>query len=246
MVAKKLDGMTRRRVSVCAETYDPATDTGSLDASAKHVIVAKSPAQFRRLTSNVGDVLLFRDLDQQQRRRVLDAMFERRVQAGDTVIEEGRDGDNFYVVESGVYDAYSSRHGKKLICSYDEMGSFGEMALMYNMPRLATVVARTDGLLWALDRSTFRRIVLKVAYDKRVRFEAMLNEVAFLKSLSKYEKLKVADSLLSQRYSDGDVILKQNDTADCMYFVESGLVRICARKFNSREVQISKKKVLVF
>lgn len=42
----------------------------------------------------------FRSSFQEQMQQVLDAMFERRVQAGDFVIKQGDDGDNFYVIES--------------------------------------------------------------------------------------------------------------------------------------------------
>ena len=34
--------------------------------------------------------------------------------------------------------------------AYDGKGSFGELALMYNMPRAATIVATTEGVLWAM------------------------------------------------------------------------------------------------
>ena len=34
--------------------------------------------------------------------------------------------------------------------SYNDTGSFGELALMYNCPRLATIVATSEGLLWAM------------------------------------------------------------------------------------------------
>jgi len=47
----------------------------------------------------VKEILLFRSLDTQQLSEVLDAMFERRVKAGDYIIKQGDDGDNFYVVD---------------------------------------------------------------------------------------------------------------------------------------------------
>ena len=67
--------------------------------------------------------------------------------------------------------------------AYEDTGSFGELALMYNMPRAATIQAETEGSLWAMDRQTFRRIVLKNAFKKRQMYEQLLNAVPMLKSL---------------------------------------------------------------
>jgi hypothetical protein len=40
--------------------------------------------------------------------------------------------------------------------SYDGSGFFGELALMYNMPRAATIKARTGGVLWSLVRFSLK------------------------------------------------------------------------------------------
>ena len=49
---------------------------------------------------------------------------------------EGEEGDNFYVVEQGSFEASV---GGARVASYEGRGSFGELALMYNCPRAATV-----------------------------------------------------------------------------------------------------------
>lgn len=69
------------------------------------------------------------------------------------------------------------------IHTYDNRGAFGELALLYNMPRAATVKAITLGTLWAMDRQTFRRILLKSAYRKRKMYETLIDKVPMLKSL---------------------------------------------------------------
>jgi CRP-like cAMP-binding protein len=104
--------------------------------------------------------------------RAIDAMFERKVTAGDYVIRQGDDGDNFYVIETGVFDVFkrnalSDPEPGQRVLTYDGRGSFGELALMYNQPRAASVVAVTDGVLWAMDRQSFRRTVLRSAHRKR-------------------------------------------------------------------------------
>jgi len=77
-----------------------------------------------------------------------------------------------------------SDRGPKLVGSYDGQGSFGELALMYNMPRAATIQAATNGSIWALDRTTFRKIVLRTAFQKRKMYEQLLESVPLLSSLS--------------------------------------------------------------
>lgn len=84
-----------RRKSVFAETYDPEEDE---DDGAK-VVFPKSDEQRLRLAEAVRNILLFRSLDKEQMQEVLDAMFEKIVKAGDYIIKQGDDGDNFYVIE---------------------------------------------------------------------------------------------------------------------------------------------------
>ena len=50
----------------------------------------------------------------------------------------------------------------RLVLSYAQGSTFGELALMYNTPRAATIVASSDSVLWAMDRYTFRSLILQV------------------------------------------------------------------------------------
>lgn len=61
-------------------------------------------------------------------------MFERPVKAGDIVIQQGDEGDNFYVVDQGTFDIFI--HDCKVI-EVHPGGSFGELALMYNVSRVS-------------------------------------------------------------------------------------------------------------
>ena len=58
---------------------------------------------------------------------------EYKVKSGDNIIRQGDDGDNFYVVESGLYNIYvNTANGNQLVGKCEDSGSFGELALMYN------------------------------------------------------------------------------------------------------------------
>ncbi|XP_078206975.1 cAMP-dependent protein kinase type II-alpha regulatory subunit isoform X3 [Callithrix jacchus] len=137
-----------RRVSVCAETYNPDEEEEDTDP---RVIHPKTDEQRCRLQEACKDILLFKNLDQEQLSQVLDAMFERIVKADEHVIDQGDDGDNFYVIERGTYDILVTKNNQtRSVGQYDNRGSFGELALMYNTPRAATIVATSEGSLWGL------------------------------------------------------------------------------------------------
>ena len=99
--------------------------------------------------------MLFSETDPEDIERIVDAMDEKKVLSQEVVITEGQEGDYFYVIESGNYTASK---GGQSVFTYEGKGSFGELALMYNCPRAATVTADTDGVIWALDRMTFRKV----------------------------------------------------------------------------------------
>jgi len=209
-----------RRKSVFAEAYNPEED----DGDDTKVIHPKTDEQRTRLQGRVQSQLLFRTLDPDQLLEVIDAMFEHKVKAGDTVIRQGDDGDYFYVVEDGVYHALINEEdgSMKKVFEYNGEGNFGELALLYNMPRAATVKAQTNGSLWAMDRQTFRKIVLKSAFQKRKMYEHFLENVSLLKNMERYERENIADALVSQAFAKGQAVVKQGDRANGMYFVESG------------------------
>jgi len=171
---------------------------------------------------------------------VLDAMFERKTEADEHIIDQGDDGDNFYVIDRGIFDIYVKIDGAdKKVGAYNNKGSFGELALMYNTPRAATIVSSGDGIIWALDRVTFRKIVLKAAYLRRKMHEALLEKVPMLKHLNEFERMNVADALESRQYEDGEVIIKQGEDGTTMFFIERGEVSVKMKDDTGREVEIT-------
>lgn len=210
-----------RRKSVFAEAYNPEEDDGD-DTKVVH---PKTDGQRERLQGVAKNCLLFKTLDDSQLIEVIDAMFEKKVESGEFLIREGDDGDFFYIIEEGTYNAMKEdkeTKEDKVVFTYVNEGNFGELALLYNMPRAASVQATTDGSVWAMDRQTFRKIVLKSAFQKRKMYESFLENVRLLESLEKYERENIADALQSKTYSAGEPVVKQGDRANGMYFVEAG------------------------
>lgn len=127
-----------------------------------------------------------------------------------------------YVNDTGALQPGPDGMGQK-VGTVQAGGSFGELALMYNAPRAATVVsAEPTCTLWALDRVTFRRILMESTFARRRLYEKFLEEVPLLASLTPYERSKIADALETQKYPAGTEIIKQGDIGQSFYLVESG------------------------
>jgi len=141
------------------------------------------------------------------------------------LVESGEPG--LFVLERGRLDVYKKNQGEeepgRRVFTYSEMGqSFGELALLYNCPRAATVICRTDAVLWSIDRDTFNHCV-KDGYRKiRERREAFIESVEILSSLTSDERTKIVDVVQSKTYTDGDAIIRIGETGDRFYMVEEG------------------------
>ena len=112
-------------------------------------VIPKSDAVRSRIAAATEKSALFAGLGPEQQTAVIDAMFEVTCTAGQDVITQGDVGDNFYVADSGEYTVHL-KGVEKPVHTYQEGASFGELALMYNCPRAATVRCAVPGTLWGL------------------------------------------------------------------------------------------------
>ncbi|KAF9428263.1 hypothetical protein BGZ76_001998, partial [Entomortierella beljakovae] len=210
--------MRGRRTSVSAESMVPSHQ------NYVKTVIQKTPEQRRRIELSIASNFLFKNLDEDQHEDVVNAMAEKRFRSRETVIEQGAVGDFFYVVETGTLDVFVAKNGNpsEKVFEYGPGGSFGELALMYNGPRAATVIATSDVVLWALDRITFRRILMENTSRKRRMYESFLETVPLLVSLEPYERHKIADALESVYFEDGQIVVRQGDQGDNFFIIESG------------------------
>jgi MFS family permease len=109
---------------------------------------AVSPSAERELIDRVP---MFAPLSLATKERVASSLVPISVSAGDLVIRAGDDGDRFYIVGAGELDIDAEgRHSTAREADY-----FGEIALLRNVPRTATVKATVDSHLYALQRDDF-------------------------------------------------------------------------------------------
>eukprot|EP00971_Amphidinium_carterae_P108133 2140757-Amphidinium_carterae.1 len=100
--------------------------------------------------------------------------------------------------------------------------SFGELALMYHVPRAATVRCAEAGRLWSLDRESFQTMLATAENTKKSLYESFLADIPILSELTSLERSHLSDVLHSCHYESGEDIVRQGDFGDAIYFLVSG------------------------
>jgi len=75
------------------------------------------------------------------------------------MIKQGDDANSFFVIEKGTLDVLIDGKKRRTLEAGEQ---FGELALLYNAPRSATINAKTNCELWGIDRKTFRNVVKEI------------------------------------------------------------------------------------
>lgn len=122
----------------------------------------KSDTTKDRLRTRLLQAFMFNALDEKELAIVIDAIQEVQCKVGDVVIKEGDAGDCMYVLEEGALNCTKVFKGNTeptQLKVYQPGEGFGELALLYNAPRAATITATAESTVWRLDRDTFTHIV---------------------------------------------------------------------------------------
>ena len=100
--------------------------------------------------------------------------------------------------------------------------AFGELALLYNVPRAASIQAVENSILWSLDRRTFNHIVKDSAQQKREKYEEFLQKVNILQNMDTYERSKLSDAIVEKWFEEGEYVIKEGEEGNIFYLIMSG------------------------
>jgi len=231
---KSEESMAKTRTSVSAEAYGQWNQKKAFTPP-DH---PKTDEQKQRLKQTLNKSFMFSALEEKDMQLVLGAMKECKVEAGEKVINEGDNGDFLFVIEKGALNCTKAVNGEeKVVKTVNEGDVFGELALLYNCPRAASVVAKDACICWQLDRESFNHIVKDAAVARRTKYDEFLKSVNLLSSLEAYERSQIADALVAETCKKGDTIVKQDDPGDKFYIVEEGTL-YALKNFGSEEKRV--------
>jgi cGMP-dependent protein kinase len=174
------------------------------------------------------------DLTEDSRDVIISHMQHYQLAPGEIVFEQGAEGTHFFVVGSGALEVIVNNTRVNVLKSGD---SFGEIALLHNVPRSATVRTLEKSDLWGLDRKIFREAVQQVNVRNYKENRAFLDSVPMFAYLTSQDKEKLLSALSAQRFFAGKHVVTEGEPGDVFYIIKEGAVTCSAGGIEVRKMR---------
>ncbi len=103
---------------------------------------------------------ILKDLAEFEKDQICDVLRYETFDQDEIIIEEGNEGDRLYLIFRGTAQATKVVNGKEeVVYLYQDNDYFGDLALLRNEPRAASVKATSDIELYSIDRFSFQRLL---------------------------------------------------------------------------------------
>uniref|UniRef100_A0A8D3D0L4 cGMP-dependent protein kinase n=1 Tax=Scophthalmus maximus TaxID=52904 RepID=A0A8D3D0L4_SCOMX len=164
-----------------------------------------------------------KNLELSQTQEIVDCMYPVDYGKDACIIREGDVGSLVFVMEEGKVEV--TKEGMKL-CIMGPGKVFGELAILYNCTRTATVRTLTNVKLWAIDRQCFQTIMMRTGLIKHAEYMDFLKSVPTFQTLPEETLSKLADVMEETHYDDGEFIVRQGARGDTFFIISKGTVNV--------------------
>lgn len=151
------------------------------------------------------------------------------------IIKEGDEGSEVFILEEGKVDVIKA--GKSLR-TMSPPTVFGELAVLYNCTRTASIRATAGCKLWAIERKVYHGLLVRMEMKRLKRIVDSLKSVPRFKAHSEEMLNQIGDIIEETHYENGQHIIRQGARGDTFYIIASGRVKEVRRQANGTEETI--------
>uniref|UniRef100_A0A672QPF3 cGMP-dependent protein kinase n=1 Tax=Sinocyclocheilus grahami TaxID=75366 RepID=A0A672QPF3_SINGR len=191
--------------------------------STERQLIRKDSGTKKLINEAIMNNDFLKKLAPQHTREMVDCMYEKIYAAEQLVIQEGEPGNYLYVLAEGLLEVIQNG---KLLGQMRPGTAFGELAILYNCKRTATVKAVTQSHIWALDRQTFQTIMMRSTQARHEEYFSFLRSVSLLKDLPEEKLAKIIDCLEVEYFDKGEYIIREGEEGNTFFIIAKGEVLV--------------------
>jgi serine/threonine protein kinase/CRP-like cAMP-binding protein len=197
----------------------------------RYLAAQHSIGTFQNSMDALKKVKLLSALTEEQLTLVANSVQALQYRPGDVIVVKGEPGSVMYMIHSGTVVCTDIGNGLVADVELNEGDYFGERALLASEPRAATVIAKTDVRVMALDQKTFISILgpLQDIINYNLMVQA-LESVSVLKNVPMDLKKRLLDSAKVVKFDSEFAILKEGEEGDTFFIIKDGQARVLQRQ----------------
>ena len=181
----------------------------------------KSVTEKSIIKSALTQHFLFSSLPEENIEKIIENMHLLTLEANETVFSQGNPGNTFFVIAKGSVEIIINGTKKGVL----GVGKgFGELALIHNIDRTATIKTLTKTQLWGIERIVFREILKTLSSIKFDENKAFLKTIPLLNALTDIQLDQLLLQAVNHSFTHGHHIVNEGDPGGSFFLIQEGVV----------------------
>ena len=259
-VVLEIDSEHTETQKMLADLYAKKTGRSKAASPAVAAVVAKKVAKAKPVEEEIEidieeapaeelpTIPLFSDLSKNAFIQLLEQMKMKNFGPSEVIIREGAVDDSMFIISHGkVKVTKTSDAGQEIVLAHLSDGAFfGEMALLSESPRTASVIAAEDTVLFEVSRDVLAKVIknfpsvegiLNRFYRQRLLSNLMATSPIF-RPLDGNQRKSLIEQFKSRELSANQGILKEGQKGDGLYMLLSGKVEV-SKQISGKKKQLA-------
>lgn len=185
--------------------------------------ISKSPEDTLQIISALNNHFIFTSLTDDDKEVVAETMQLYAFVRNAFVFHQGMTSRSYYILKSGSVEVLVD---EKRVNKLKAGEGFGELALLHNKPRSASIRCLEFTTVWVLERELFKKLIEDISTQTFEQNRQFLDKVSLLSSLTSFEKDALASSLVCNKYRLGQHIIREGETGNQLFIIKEGVVSV--------------------
>lgn len=182
---------------------------------------SKTVEDYKFLKKSLKNNFLFTHLNKTEFEKIFENMFSAKIKKNDYIFKQKEKADCFFIIKSGEFCVEINNKPKKKL---KKGQTFGELALLYNAPRSASIKALKSSEVYGIERKIFKKILQEINSKEKSQKLTIINNLKIFENLTENQKEILVRNMTSLFYKKKERIITKGEKANSFFVIKKGLI----------------------